>query len=229
MEQLIKEYGLKNYNKVFDGIKSYKDLIEANVAFLEGRVAGSPTHLGPVDQETIPLLKNLVKINKMGFITLQGQPSECYHEKYIKKIWIKTHGKYIGDYFAQGQQKSYVVGILKRKYLKEFIDFFRNEKTYYYLIEGKEGLITTTFPEEYYNVSRDRINKNKSEVKKEPWSNSSNISIEGSLGEYSSVQDDYNKNNVKDIADTFVITIAGSEYCKFSVEKALIKFLKTLN
>jgi transcription termination factor NusB len=55
------------------------------IMFLKGEIYSNPFHLGPVDPETIPLLKNLILINEAGFVTLEGQPGECGFERINKK------------------------------------------------------------------------------------------------------------------------------------------------
>lgn len=227
MEKLIKEFGLKNPQKVFEGVKNYQDLVEASVGFLEGKVSGTPVHPGPIDKETIPLVKDLVKINKLGFVTTQGQPPACYHNKFIKEKWTDSKGAELGNWYVDSEQKGYSMGMLKREYLEDFIDFFNNEKYYYYSIVGKEGLIKDTFLEEHYNVTRDRANKSKINLKQESWDKYTNIHKDSAIAEYKDTKASYPKN--KEIDDAVLITITGSEYCNFPVEKVLLKFLKTLD
>lgn len=48
INDMIKLYGETEPLKVFGGVKTYKDLLEANIGFLEGKVTETPYHGGPV-------------------------------------------------------------------------------------------------------------------------------------------------------------------------------------
>ncbi len=48
-------------------------LIEQTIAFLERR-GSVPYHHGPIDEETYPLVRTLVEINRNGFVTTNSQP-----------------------------------------------------------------------------------------------------------------------------------------------------------
>lgn len=50
-------------------------LIEQTIAFLEGR-GSVPYHLGPIEDETKPLVPTLVQINRLGLVTTCSQPGE---------------------------------------------------------------------------------------------------------------------------------------------------------
>ena len=43
---------------------------------------------GPVDDETLPLLKNLIELHKNGIYTIEGQPALCEYGTYVDKEWI---------------------------------------------------------------------------------------------------------------------------------------------
>jgi len=59
----------------FRSVKTYTDLLKVNVRFLQGKVHSTPYQLAPVDAETVPLLDNLVNINRRGFFSFEGQPT----------------------------------------------------------------------------------------------------------------------------------------------------------
>lgn len=56
-------------------LRTLKDLIDANVWFLQGKIPQSPNHLGPIDDETQPFVGPLIAINVMGsLLTTASQP-----------------------------------------------------------------------------------------------------------------------------------------------------------
>jgi hypothetical protein len=78
MERYIDALGKTDPKKLFSMARTFDDLIELNVAFLRGRIIQTPYHLAPIDQETIPLVKDLVDLHLQGrVLTLQGQPGIC--------------------------------------------------------------------------------------------------------------------------------------------------------
>ena len=63
-------------NQIWKEIKNFQELQECMVKFLEGKYKSNPWHLNPVDPETVPILQKLRKINKAGFVTINGQPGD---------------------------------------------------------------------------------------------------------------------------------------------------------
>jgi hypothetical protein len=55
-------------------INTMDELKEHMILFLEGKHKENPWHGGPVDSETVPLLGNLIMINRLGMVTFEGQP-----------------------------------------------------------------------------------------------------------------------------------------------------------
>ena len=51
---------------------TFKNLVCLNIAFLKGILNGTPYHHGPIDDETIPLLSQLIQLNKKGFLSTNG-------------------------------------------------------------------------------------------------------------------------------------------------------------
>jgi hypothetical protein len=78
MEKHIVALGKTNPRKLFALARTYDELLELNVAFLQGRVSETPYHLGPIDTETVPLMKDLVDLHRQGRVfTTEGQPGLC--------------------------------------------------------------------------------------------------------------------------------------------------------
>lgn len=51
-------------------------LCELNARFIEGEMDSSPTHGGPLDEESGPLVPYLAALNRAGFLTTDSQPGE---------------------------------------------------------------------------------------------------------------------------------------------------------
>jgi len=75
--------------------ETFQDLCDINVLFLQGVYDYTAYHCGPVDTETIPLLDDLCKLNKLGFYTHEGQPSTsdtCFQQRgYLDAIVQSKH------------------------------------------------------------------------------------------------------------------------------------------
>lgn len=78
--------------------KTYQDMVDLNVKFLQGKIVATPYHWGPT-------MGNLVEINRAGFITTEGQPH------------IMEEGLF-----------SYVQGFLPKTRAREFIEFMSKRK-----------------------------------------------------------------------------------------------------
>ena len=55
-------------------IESFADLAHTMIGFLEGTVAETPTHGGPLDPESINITHDLVELTRRGLITDGSQP-----------------------------------------------------------------------------------------------------------------------------------------------------------
>ncbi len=54
--------------------RSLRDLADATVDFLEGKLQETPSHMGPPDSESASLIPMLVRMNRSGFMTTSSQP-----------------------------------------------------------------------------------------------------------------------------------------------------------
>jgi prepilin-type processing-associated H-X9-DG protein len=216
MEVLIQEYGRTHPEKVFDKVQTYQDLIQANIAFLDGRVVKTPYYLGPVNEETLPLLPKLRKINSMGFVSFQGQPSTCQYAVFVDKTWTTADGKEAGNWFVDTEQKSYIEGILPRKYLAEVHKFLANRNDVYYYISDKYEVLDVKMPATVYNLTRQRTNKD------EAWHFCTNMWQYTMEDEYET----FDTPAMHRILDVSIrIMLAGTEYGTGSVEDIVYEFL----
>jgi hypothetical protein len=100
----------------FRSVQTYTDLLQANIAFLEGQLLQSPYHLGPIDEETVPLLPKLTQLNRLGFLTVNSQPARndvkfvqrtqtwsatrqlAFLEWYMPKAWLPSFRTFMDPY-----------------------------------------------------------------------------------------------------------------------------------
>jgi hypothetical protein len=215
ISRVIDARGMKSPEHVFRAIKSYQDLVDVNVAFLQGKIAWTPYHAVPVDKETVPLLGDLVRINKAGFISLVGQPAEKETGQVDKSLQV-------GDQWFQLEQKSFVGGYMPKSHLLNFIYFMKNKPDYYYVVytSSSEPLISTLPSGNLYNVTRDKGSSTKQRLSSTPWRAYTNV---GSTGFDYDTFVEY-PNICRLLKDTVYVTIAGKEYGRGSVEKLLLEF-----
>lgn len=62
-------------------VDTYEKLQKGIISFLKGKKSTSMFHLGPIFRETIKLTDDLIEINKLGFVSLQGQPGDCVYNQ----------------------------------------------------------------------------------------------------------------------------------------------------
>jgi hypothetical protein len=218
IEIIIKMYGKSDPDFVWKSITSYQDLVDVNVAFLNGKLSRTPYHSGPIDKETVPLLKKLIKINKMGFVSIEGQPAVCSYKNITTK---NIFGKEIGKMFYDEEQKSYSVGILPLKYLAPLRAFLSKRKDVYYLITDRKKTLDYKYPDS--NLTRKRFNRDKMLLSVEKWLMYTNATknIKSVLRLFKGIG-----SMDKIIDSSMLIIISGTEYCSGSVEDIIFDFLK---
>jgi hypothetical protein len=58
-------------------VDTYRKLQRSTIGFLKGKIGTTMFHAAPLDNETIPLMNDLVLINQLGFVSMEGQPGIC--------------------------------------------------------------------------------------------------------------------------------------------------------
>ena len=119
---------------------TFKNLVCLNIAFLKGILNGTPYHHGPIDDETIPLLSQLIQLNKKGFLSTNGQPG------------IISDFTVDGVYY-QENQKSYISGYI-HKSLSDKLQWFIQEKPFYMVIIENKNKVYDSVPVYKYNLTR---------------------------------------------------------------------------
>jgi hypothetical protein len=104
-------------------VRSFQDLLHLNVRYLRGEGVSTPYHFDSVDEETLPLLGDLIRINQAGFLSVEGQPAMRVRERggwgYSDSNYTDTH------------QVSYVVGFVHATVAQRLARFLRRQPVYY--------------------------------------------------------------------------------------------------
>jgi hypothetical protein len=193
----------------YNGVNTYSDLLDVNVRFLEGKITQTPYHFGPVDPETLPLLPDLIRINKAGFHSMGGQPA-C-------KERFESRGRYYDLH-----QKSYIDGIIPKAMAAHLTAFLRNQPVYVDMYQiGPFGALINTFPPKY-NLTKDRSSEHEDELDMQEWRMYTNHrprteSIERAFSEYPRICSLLRR-------DCLEIMIACKEYGTGSVIDILLEF-----
>ena len=160
-QQLLKRGGIIPLPKKIDLYKkvaSFQELVDLNVRFLRGENIVTPKHYG-VNPETIPALPQLIRINQAGFLSTEGQPA------LNKIVWSKSALEY-----CHIMQKSYIVGFVRRDVAKRLSRFLKTQPVYFdmYNLEPFR-MIVDTFPQDRYNVTKERCRTRKADLGKQAW------------------------------------------------------------
>lgn len=91
--------------EIFESISTVQDLQQMTIAFLNGDMQATSYHFAPLLKESAPLVDQLIAINEAGFITTGSQPGGVE--------WVGK-GRRI-------QKRTFVEGILKRRYFSQFL------------------------------------------------------------------------------------------------------------
>jgi hypothetical protein len=204
---------------------TWEHCIKYNLEFLTGKRKETFYH-GPLDDETLPLLGKLIRVNKHGFFSVEGQPGTCT-EGFTDKTWIDERGKKKGNWFYKIHQKSYIRGVAENteitKKLKNYLK--SHPEVYVMWLNGQsesraKNKFYSNFPTGIYNVSKDK-HKRKGLLKTwSKWRFHTNISDE-------SVEETL-LNDYPVLAKGVFFVIAFKEFCtERSVEDVLLEFYES--
>lgn len=135
---LFKDYTFTNDD--YNNVTSFQDLINMNISFLRGIRLITYYHLGVIDPETIPLLGDLVEINKRGFYSTGGQPGEISSDV-NQKSFIE------GNLLTSDNMSNY-----------RFKDYLFQNNDYYYHMIYPSGKVYSNVPfneKGLYNLTRE--------------------------------------------------------------------------
>jgi len=98
---MTEERYVSNLKSFYHSIGSFDELLDTNVDFIEGKIKWTPYH--QKEYTPGPLKQDLIKINKLGFLTLGGQCAEdtptqekkLFLDGYLKVSLIRNFIKYL--------------------------------------------------------------------------------------------------------------------------------------
>jgi hypothetical protein len=119
-------------------LSTVQDVARHTADHLQGRAYASWSNRGPIYPETIPLTEPLVRLQRLGFLTSQGQPSECARARFVHGRWYEH------------RQRAFVEGLLPAKYVKALVahlDTLRGSVGYDFVTaDGKKYSSRDPFP-----------------------------------------------------------------------------------
>jgi hypothetical protein len=157
MEEFIREHGMTDPLAVYDHVKTYDDLLETNIAFLEGRMARTLYCYGLME-ETTPLIEKLKRLHQeKKLFTTEGQPATLKYD-----TWVTPEGKPQGNWWVSTEQKSYLSGFTLdasefRKTLEAIAS--KHPKFYFQIYDFTERESFTNFDEKFKMLGKQGIVK----------------------------------------------------------------------
>lgn len=189
-------------------VKTFDDIVTLNVLFLRGKLDHTPYHADPIYDMPID---DLVKLHYLGFISTNGQSSECIKNKKI------TKGPNKGKFWSM-QQKSYLSGLLRRsdftsKFLEYFLTEAENHNIKYLITSYPEGITDGNFTTSI-NLTKEKL------ISAKKWNLFTNMNPEYVVGE--EISNFRGKAAEIFQKGCFELQIFIDEYCKGDVTKELL-------
>jgi len=187
-------------------ITTFEEFQTLNLAFLKGEITETIYSCGPVEEETLPLLPSLIKLNELGFITLDSQPGT-----FTKDIFND-------EYFIE-EQKPYLEGFCRYKDLTRIEECLKKLPVYYRIntYHTDPVLLSQTFPKFPYNLTRDKAHHDPKQLRTESWRHYTNLNVQ--------VYADTFGMNYPFFQDVVFVFIAGKEYQqKINIAKELVEY-----
>lgn len=201
-----------NVEFLYSLVITFEDFQLLNIAFLKNKIPETIYH-GPLEDETNLLLKDLLRLNKRGFITINSQPG------------LKEKDRTYGDkeYF-ESEQKEFIEGFCHKDYLQSLISVLSRENVYFRINNVDDDdenlfLYYDNFPKCPYNITRYRSHPDHTLMKHEPWILYTNIPRE--------IFSDKFGTNYYFWDDMIYVIIAGKNYCdKINISNMVLKVFK---
>lgn len=211
---LISRWGISNPFVIWESVRTSSDLKDVNVAFLRGLLSDSP-YTAKIASETLPLLGALIKINKSGIITVEGQPSSCEYDMKVPD-----------DKYADVEQKSYMNAFIPKKMSNSLMMFLSLISGVYYSIQNDQAILNSNFPAGPYNLTRDRDYSKDNKSITIPWRYYTNIPQEKFDDEIYDLFKPFHSLHALFIDKYLFFQISLSKYCEGSVEDIMLSYLR---
>lgn len=229
----------------YRSVRTYDDLLHLNVEFIQGRLPMTPYHCGPLNDETLPMVEDLVRLHAFGFLSISSQPARMDAEPvFVPRTWL-SNGKLCGNWWVQLKQRPFIEGYMELELLGAFGRFMETKSAEYlysvYTISEEEyleclcwgrlysemrlHLIETTFPTPVYALTQDRCHTSKSRLLAESWDTYTIYSKTGipfDFDRYPNIRAIFLKGR-----PMMKVFIAGKRFGEGAVEKLLLEFFNT--
>lgn len=165
INKLIQKYGKIDPQRVWNNVKTIEELFYCNIEFIKGNITESFYYFGPLAQDSLPLVGNLIKLNECGVFTHNGQRSiseEKYKHYKTGNDMIAKQRPYIGCYMRRDYEDDLMEYLIALKYPDDEILFTLNRPCYSYTnIDNKEHQLFRKNGETYYPLTKytDACNK----------------------------------------------------------------------
>ena len=218
----LPEEGQHSKNDFYKNAFTFEDALELNIAYLNGEGVRPPYRQDDfVDEETIPLLPKLIRLNTRGFLSLDGQPALSEH---AKKFRHKQTGQ---TAYKSTLQKSYICGVVPREVGAKLLKFLEKRSSVYMSVYNMNPLyeMAYNYPCRDYVLTRDRVCANKEDLELAAWHDGMTVpslEVEDDLlirpfQEYPPLYDMLKNECVQ-------VNIACKDFGRGSVEDLLLKF-----
>ena len=216
-------------DNVWKSIRSFDDLLIANVAFLEGKLQQTPYHFGPIFTETTSIVMDLIRLHTgHRMVTINSQPAACDKEHFIKDTWTDPQtGEIQGNWFTQSQQRSYLEALVEAStYDRWLTQLEKHSSQIMYVItdiKAAKRRYHSNFEQPRFLVTQSKEYKRKSQAKNAPWREITFLgkSFESATGLLS------NMLRMKNIASILkkcsVIVVAARKFCDIEVKDILLQ------
>lgn len=104
---------------------TFDDMVSMTLGHLNGVTEETLSFMGQIEEETRPLLNNIVELNTYRFMTTESQPNASYDDEW---------------------QKAYVDGYMHRDLVDTFTEFMLTKSDFYYNIVSSKGQSTGNVP-----------------------------------------------------------------------------------
>lgn len=174
---------VEEVKKDWGDVKTYDELLNVNLDFINGRLNESPYHCGPLLDPSPELICNLSKLHNYGLLTVSGQESEKDHgicmkeqEFFYDKILKQGHA-YANEqrgYLIFHVEKNSFVNAMNCNVFDSFIQKIKEFGLMYRIINMETQSIDTNINGSY-NVTRFRVGKNEKKERSAKWIHNTSI------------------------------------------------------
>jgi hypothetical protein len=154
IKKYIEKYGKSqsedDYLQIWKKIKTIEELFYCNKEFIKGNIYGSCYHLGPLHEDSLALVLDLIQLHDNGFLTVNGQGPLLIYDSH------KTNK----NFFVSIEQRPYLEGYIENKYIEDILKYILNfnsnmtEDKIFYRIYTKDKTITNI--DKIHNVTREK-------------------------------------------------------------------------